>query len=645
MADKPKYAPKPGADAPQHGSGHGPGARGGYQKPKNAGKTLRRLLSYITAKKWPLVLVFLCVIVSSVSSVAGTYLLRPVLNTLVGELPLAEKLAQLARTLSYMLVLFLLGAACTYAQSAIMAQLAHRGTNRLRGELFDKMQNLPLSFYDGHSHGELMSRFSNDADYVQQCLEQSLVSLISSALTFVGVVAMMLYTSAPLFVVTLLMLAATMLVFVGRGKKSRVLFRRQQAALGEMNGNIQEMIEGLKVVKAFTHEDAAEAEFEELNQSFFEVARDANYYATSIMPMAGNISNIGYAATAIVGGLLTFVVGFDLGGLAAYLQYCRQVTQPINQVSQQINAILSALAGAERIFEIMDLPPEVDAGGVTLVNMEEKDGQTVETGRHTESWAWRVPQSDGSHRLVPVRGDVRLQDVDFAYVSGKPVLKGITFYAKPGQKIAFVGSTGAGKTTITNLINRFYEIGSGSITYDGIDIRDIRKDDLRRATAVVLQDTHLFTGTVMDNIRYGRLDATDEECMAAAKLAHAHSFIRRLPDGYQTMVTGDGANLSQGQRQLLSIARAAVADPPVLVLDEATSSIDTRTERHIEKGLDSLMKDRTVFVIAHRLSTVRNANCIVVIEHGEIMEKGTHAELLEQKGRYYDLYTGQSILE
>lgn len=629
---------------PMHGGHGGHGARGGFQRPKNAGKTLRRLLGYVTTRKWLLGIVLLCVLISSAASVAGTYLLRPVLNELVSDLPAAEKIVRLAKTLGAMLGIYLFGAACTYAQSAIMVQLAQRGTARLRTDLFNKLQTLPLTFFDGHTHGELMSRFSNDADSVQQCLEQSLVSLFSSALTFIGIVVMMIYTSAPLFLITILMLGAAMSVFVLRGKRSRTLFQQQQAALGELNGNIQEMIEGLKVVKAFTHEKEAEAEFEELNKKFYTVARDANYLATSIMPIASNISNIGYAATAMAGGILIFVFNFDVGGLAAYLQYCRNVTMPINQVSQQINAILSALAGAERIFAIMDTTAEIDEGKTKIVSTVKTADAIMETTDRTGHWAWKVHTGTES-TLVPVHGDVRLNDVSFSYIPGTPVLKHITFYAKPGQKIAFVGSTGAGKTTITNLFNRFYEIESGSITYDGIDVRSIAKDDLRRATAVVLQDTHLFSGTVMENIRYGRLDATDDECIAAAKLADAHSFIRRLPDGYNTMVTGDGANLSQGQRQLLSIARAAVADPPVLILDEATSSIDTRTERHIEKGLDSLMQGRTVFVIAHRLSTVRNADCIVVIEHGEIMEKGTHEELLALKGRYYDLYTGQSALD
>lgn len=636
-ARKAKYQSNP--SRPMHG---GPGARGGYQRPKNMGKTLSRLLGYITNRKWLLVVVFLCVIVSSAASVAGTYLIRPVLNELVSDLPAAEKLAKLARTLGAMLGIYLFGAACTYAQSAIMVQLAERGTARLRADLFNKLQTLPLKFFDAHTHGELMSRFSNDADSVQQCLEQSIVSLFSSALTFIGIVVMMIYTSAPLFIITVLMLAAAMSVFVLRGKKSRTLFQQQQAALGELNGNIQEMIEGLKVVKAFTHEKEAEVEFEELNSNFYTVARDANYLATSIMPIASNISNIGYAATAMAGGVLIFVFSFDVGGLAAYLQYCRNVTMPINQVSQQINAILSALAGAERIFEIMDTPAEIDEGETKIVRVTQKDGALTETAERTGQWAWKVA-AGAETALVPVRGDVRLNDVSFSYVPEKPVLKHITFYAKPGQKIAFVGSTGAGKTTITNLFNRFYEIDSGSITYDGIDVRNIAKDDLRRATAVVLQDTHLFSGTVMENIRYGRLDATDEECIAAAKRADAHSFIRRLPEGYDTMITENGGNLSQGQKQLLCIARVMLALPPMLILDEATSSIDTRTEIRIQKAFNTLMEGRTSFIVAHRLSTIRNADVILVMRDGNIVEQGTHKELLARNGFYAEIYNSQFV--
>ena len=559
MAEK-KYANDQQKTGP--GGGHGPGARGGYQKPKNAVKTLRRLMGYITRRKWLLFLAAVCVVLSAVTGVANTYLLRPLLNVLVSGIPASEKVTALISTLMKMLGLFLVGAACTYGQSAIMAQLAHRGVARLRSELFDKLQKLPLSFFDAHTHGELMSRFSNDADNVQMCLEQSIVSLISSAITFVGIVAMMLYTSWPLFLVTLLMLGAATSVFMLRGKKSRELFRAQQAALGQLNGNIQEMIEGLKVVKAFTHEREAEAEFSALNEKFYSVARDANYYATSIMPLTANISNVGYAATAIVGGILTFVIGFDIGGLTTFLQYCRQVTQPINQVSQQINAILSALAGAERIFEIMDMEPEIDEGHVRLVQVQQsEDGTLRETSEHTNHWAWKLTQENGEGIFEPVRGDVRLHDVDFSYVPGKKVLKNITFYAKPGQKIAFVGSTGAGKTTITNLINRFYDIADGKIRYDGINVNKIRKKDLRRSLGLVLQDTNLFTGSVLENIRYGRLDATDEECREAARLVGADDFITRMPQGYETVLSNNGANLSQGQRQLIAIARAAVADP------------------------------------------------------------------------------------
>jgi len=618
-----------------NGGGGGPRARGGYQKPKNTAKTIRRLLTYITAKKWILVLIGLCLIVSTVTDVAGTYMLRPAINALVGTATASEKLRVLIRSCVIIFVVQLLGAATTYAQNALTAIMAQRAANRLRGDLFESLESKPLKYFDAHTHGELMSRFTNDADTVSFAMEQSLVNLVSSGLTFVAVVVMMIYTAPPLFLITVLVLAATLLVFKALGKKSRQYYRKQQAALGRVNGEIQEVIEGLKVVKAFTHEDLARKKFQQLNEQYRDAATDAVFYGTAVMPMSANIMNIGYALTSVAGGFLALVRGFDIGGLAAYLLFSRQVGRPIEQMGQQLNTILSALAGAERIFEVMDAPAETDEGKITLERLPDSD----ENGR--PRWAWRSP--DGTE--VPLRGDVRLVDVDFSYVEGKPVLRDVNVYAKPGQKIAFVGSTGAGKTTITNLINRFYEIEDGRITYDGIDVRDIEKASLRRSLGAVLQDTHLFTGTVMDNIRYGRLDATDEECIAAAKSANAHSFIRRLPNGYQTMVTSDGANLSQGQRQLLAIARAAVADPPVMVMDEATSSIDTRTERHIQQGMDALMLGRTVFVIAHRLSTVRNADCIVVIEHGQIQEKGDHEELLAEKGQYYLLYTGQHQLD
>ncbi len=626
------------AEAKGGPGGGGPHARGGFQKPKDTKKTIKRLLTYITTRKALLVLIGLFLIISAAASTAGTYILRPVINNLVSDNTWDEKLRFLLRGCILLFSVQVAEAVCTYCSGILTARLAHKAVNGLRADLFDALESKPLKYFDAHPHGELMSRFTNDADNVSFAMEQSFVNLITSALSFIGVVVMMLYTAPILFPITVLILAATLLAFKALGKRSRIYYRKQQAALGQVNGEIQEIIEGLKVVKAFTHEDIAKAEFAELNEAYRAAATDANFYGMSIMPMSANIMNIGYALTAVAGGFLALVRGFDLGGLAAYLLYTRQVGRPIEQMGQQVNTILSALAGAERIFEVMDAPAEIDEGAVTL---ERLPGDESAGNASTEHWVWRKPDGE----TVPLRGDVRLEHVDFSYVEGKPVLRDVSVYAKPGQKIAFVGSTGAGKTTITNLINRFYEIERGAITYDGIDVRDIQKDSLRRSLGAVLQDTHLFTGTVMDNIRYGRLDATDDECIAAAKSANAHSFIRRLPDGYQTMVTGDGANLSQGQRQLLAIARAAVADPPVMVLDEATSSIDTRTERHIQQGMDALMLGRTVFVIAHRLSTVRNANCIVVIEHGSIQEKGDHDELLALKGQYFLLYTGQHQLD
>ncbi len=653
--------------------------RGGYAKPKNMGKTVSRLVRYLTRSKLPLLLVFLCLLLSVLSNLGGSYMMRNIINDFIWSG--CTDFAGLGLSILKMVGVFLVGCLATYGQSATMVRLGEKGVNRLRQELFDKLQDLPLSYFDQHPHGELMSRFTNDADNVLMVLEQSVVSLCSSCLMFVGLVALMLFINWKLFLVTAVILAVTMQVFKALGGRSRRFYQEQQSALGAVNGEIQEVIEGLKVVKAFTHEEQAKAKFQLLNNAYRDAAQKANFYSTMIMPVAGNLMNISYAFTAAFGGLLSVLQGFDLGGLVVYLNYSKQVGQPLNQISQQMTTLLSAMAGAERIFEVMDIEPEVDEGTVTLVPAQKDSSGALSvftgSGRPRTwawkvpkncgldlaenpegGWAWRYPDPGGETGLHPIRGAVRsvssedfwltelrgavrFSHVDFSYVPGKRILKDVSVYANPGQKIAFVGSTGAGKTTITNLINRFYEIEGGMITYDGIPVTAIRKDSLRRSLGAVLQDTHLFTGTIMDNIRYGRLDAADEECIAAAKSANAHSFIRRLPQGYDTPVTGDGANLSQGQRQLLAIARAAVADPPVMILDEATSSIDTRTEALIQRGMDMLMEGRTVFVIAHRLSTVRNSNCIVVIEHGEIEEKGDHQELLDHQGRYYRLYTGQ----
>ena len=632
---------------PKGPSGPGGGPRGGYSKPKDLKATVLRTFRYLVIRPIRLVAALISVVLSSLAGVAGTYALRPIINGLTEAVRSGENVFPgLVSGILLMSLVYVVMAACAYLQANLMAQLAQKGCNAMRRDLFNKLQELPLSYFDQHPHGQLMSRFTNDADNVQLALEQSVVQLLSSAISFIGTVVMMLVLSPLLFLITLAVLAIILVLFQKLGGLSRKFYRQQQAALGAVNGAVQENIEGLKVVKAFTHEDATRAEFNQLNENYRVSASKATTYSMMLMPLSAQLTNVGYAVTAVVGGVLSVLSGFDVGGLVSFLTYAKQVSQPINQISMQMTTILSAMAGAERIFEVMDAQPEVNEGKVTLVHAR-WEGDTLREGLEPEGerqhWAWKVPDTavQGGFRLVDLRGDVRFHDVCFGYVPEKEVLHHINVYAKPGQKIAFVGSTGAGKTTITNLINRFYEIQSGSITYDGIDVREIEKDSLRRSLGAVLQDTHLFTGTILDNIRYGRLDATDEECIAAAKAANAHSFIRRLPHGYQTMVTGDGSNLSQGQRQLLAIARAAVADPPVMVLDEATSSIDTRTEALISRGMDTLMEHRTVFVIAHRLSTVRNSNAIAVIEGGEILEKGSHQELLALKGRYYQLYTGQ----
>ena len=628
------------ADTKRTATGRGPGRHGhgghGFQRPKDMKGTFKKLMRYVGRYKGSLVLVAVCLIVSSAASVATSYMLKPLLNNYIipGDFP------GLFRMLLLMGGLFALSSLCSYAYARIMVHVAQHTVAALRQDLFDRLQELPIRYYDRHQSGDLMSRFTNDIDTVSEMLNSSFASIISNVLTFVGTVVMMIVLNPWLTLITFLFLGLMAVVVKTVGGRSRTSFQRQQAALGAMNGYIEEMIEGQKVIKVFNHEDEAITRFTGLNNGYRDAATAAQAYAGMMMPAMGNLSKINYAVTCCVGGLLAIGGVFDVGSLGAYLLYVKQVSQPVGQISQQINTLLAAAAGAERIFAVMEEQPETDEGKTVIVRVEKNGDTLTETAERTGHWAWKKP--DGT--LVELRGDVRFDHVSFSYDGEKTVLNDVSLFAKPGQKIAFVGSTGAGKTTITNLINRFYDVQQGTITYDGIDVKDIAKDSLRRSLGIVLQDTHLFTGTVADNIRYGKLDATDEEVRAAAKLANADAFIRHLPQGYDTVITGDGGSLSQGERQLLAIARAAVSDPPVLILDEATSSIDTRTETLIERGMDSLMEGRTVFVIAHRLSTVRNSRAILVLEQGRVIERGDHAELLAQHGKYYQLYTGQAEL-
>ncbi len=613
----------------------GPGSGPDLRRPRDTKRAIGKLLGYVARYKGALIVVAVCLVLSSVGSVASSYFMKPAINLIQ-----AGDFTGLLKMLIVMGAVFLLSALCSWGYSRIMVTVSQRTVAALRQDLFDRLQKLPLRYFDGHQSGDLMSRFTNDMDTISDMIGDSLASVISNVVTFVCTVAMMLYLNWALTLITFAFLALMFLLVKAIGGRSARSFQKQQAALGELNGYIEEMIEGQKVIKVFNHESKTQEQFARRNAAYRDAATMAQTYAGSMMPAMGNLARINYAVTCCVGGLLSIGGVFDVASLGAYLLYVKQVSQPIGQISQQVNLLLAAVAGAERIFDVMEEEPELDEGQTTLVRVE-KDGESLtETDRRTGHWAWKKP--DGS--LVELRGDVRLHNVDFGYVPDKPVLHDVSLFAKPGQKIAFVGSTGAGKTTITNLINRFYDIQDGSITYDGIDVREIHKDSLRGSLGIVLQDTHLFTGTIADNIRYGKLDATDEEVRAAAKLANADTFIRHLPQGYDTVITGDGGSLSQGERQLLAIARAAVSDPPVLILDEATSSIDTRTEKLIEKGMDSLMAGRTVFVIAHRLSTVRNAQAIMVLEQGRIIERGDHAELLSQRGKYYQLCTGQAEL-
>jgi len=623
-----------------------------YNRPKNTRRTLMQMLSYLGRHKWYMLMIALLVTVSALASILGTYLLKPVINNYIipGDIP------GLVKMLILMGILYLCGALSCYAYNQMMVHISQQVVSEIRSDLFVHTQRLPLTYFDAHTHGELMSRFTNDVDTISEALNSSFAMMIQSFITITGTLTMLLILSLKLSLIVMVFLALMILFIRFNGRRSKKYFVQQQKYLGSINGFVEEMVAGQKVEKVFNHEAQDYEEFCRRNEAFRAAATKALTYSGMTVPTIVSLSYINYALSACVGGLFALAGLTDLGTLASYLVYVRQSAMPMNQFTQQINFLLAALSGAERIFDMMNEGQESDEGSVTLCNVAvDGNGEMKECAGFTQDFAWKVPagvtvftdadNSGQAYRLVPLKGDVRFNQVVFGYTPEKTILNGISLYAKPGQKIAFVGSTGAGKTTIINLVNRFYEINSGSITYDGIDIRDIKKDDLRRSLSMVIQDTHLFTSTIADNIRYGRLDATDGDVVNAAKVANAHSFIRRLPKGYDTVLHSDGSNLSQGQRQLLAIARAAISRPPVLILDEATSSIDTRTEKLIEKGMDALMDGRTVFVIAHRLSTVRNSKAIMVLEKGEIIERGNHDELLEQKGRYYQLYTGQFELE
>ncbi len=630
---------------PVHGPG-GRGPKGPRPKVENPGRLFMRLLAYIM-KNYAVhcILVVICIFITVLASVQGTWFMQTLIDGYI--LPLIGQadpdFSGLLHAIMHVAIFYLIGALASYIYTRIMVNVSQGTLKNLRDDMFTHMEELPIRYFDTHYHGDIMSTYTNDIDTLRQMISQSMPQFLNSIITIVSVFVSMLLLNVPLTIVTLLMIGVTLFATKKIGALSAKYFIAQQKDIATVNGYIEEMMNGQKVVKVFTHEEESIENFNKLNDQLFHSADNANKFGNILMPVNAQIGNISYVLCALVGGVLALngVGGFTLGKLASFLTYNKSFSQPVNQLSMQLNNIVMALAGSERIFKLLDEEPETDEGYVTLVRARKENGQIVESKERTGMWAWKhTHQADGSVDYIELKGDVVFDDVDFGYNPDKIVLHNVDLYATPGQKIAFVGSTGAGKTTITNLINRFYDIQDGKIRYDGININKIKKDDLRHSLGIVLQDTHLFTATVMENIRYGKLDATDEEVIAAAKLANADTFIHQLPDGYNTLLTGDGANLSQGQRQLLAIARAAIADPPVLILDEATSSIDTRTEKIVQDGMDKLMAGRTTFVIAHRLSTVKNSDCIIVLEQGRVIERGNHDKLMEEKGKYYQLYTG-----